>query len=54
MASALAFNASRGFDGLGRELVETDEQYVGLIRAVHAVTYRTVEAQITIRHACPL
>ncbi|MGO9286857.1 MAG: hypothetical protein ACLP75_28860 [Mycobacterium sp.] len=33
VASALAFNARRGFDGLGRELVETDEQYVGLIRA---------------------
>ncbi len=32
LASALAFNARRGFDGLGRELVETDEQYIGQIR----------------------
>jgi hypothetical protein len=32
VASALAFNARRGFDDFGRELVETDEQYVGLVR----------------------
>jgi hypothetical protein len=32
VASALAFNARRGFDDFGRDLVETDEQYVGLIR----------------------
>ncbi len=32
LASALAVNARRGFDGLGRELVETDEQYIGQIR----------------------
>jgi hypothetical protein len=32
LASVLAFNARRGFDDFGRELVQTDEQYVGLIR----------------------
>ncbi len=32
VASALALNARRGFDDFGRDLVETDEQYVGLIR----------------------
>lgn len=31
LASVLAFNARLGFDAFGRELVETDEQYVGLI-----------------------
>ena len=32
LVSVLAFNARRGFDSFGRERVETDEQYVGLIR----------------------
>ena len=32
LASVLAFNARRGFDDFGRELVDTDEQYVDLIR----------------------
>ncbi len=32
LASVLAFNARRGFDDFGRELVETDEQYVDVIR----------------------
>jgi hypothetical protein len=32
LASVLAFNARRGFDDFGRERVETDEQYVDLIR----------------------
>jgi Sulfotransferase family len=32
LASVLAINARRGFAGFGREWVETDEQYVGLVR----------------------
>lgn len=32
LASVLAFNARRGFDDFGRELVETDEQYIDVIR----------------------
>ncbi len=32
LASVLAFNARRGFDDFGRDLVETNEQYVGVIR----------------------
>ncbi len=32
LASVLAFNARRGFDDFGRELVDTDEQYVDVIR----------------------
>jgi Sulfotransferase family len=32
LASVLAFNARRGFDAFGRERVETDEQYVDVIR----------------------
>ena len=54
LASVLAFNARHGFADFGRERVETDEQLVGLVRRSHTVTHTTVEAQITIRHACPL
>ncbi|OBG40889.1 sulfotransferase [Mycobacterium sp. E3198] len=32
LASVLAFNARRGFDDFGRDLVETDEQYVDVVR----------------------
>jgi hypothetical protein len=32
LASVLAFNAQRGFDDFGRELVETDEQYIDVVR----------------------
>ena len=32
LASVLAFNARRGFDDFGRELVETDEQYIDVMR----------------------
>jgi hypothetical protein len=33
LASVLAFNARRGFDHFGREGVDTDEQYVDVVRA---------------------
>ena len=33
LASVLAFNARRGFDDFGRDKVDTDEQYVDVIRA---------------------